>query len=176
MKIHITDTFIESLKKLKRYNISFYSFRQSIKSLIIWFPIIWKDQWWDHTFFYTILHFKLSLMEKGFRKDGNSIIHKEQADEIKLCVLILDRLIKDDYTSFDSHNKKWGQLEMKFGPPNKEGNTPLDITRPNVKTEKDEKQERIESKHWHDIEESTIKNDLFLLFKQIEKHVRRWWD
>jgi len=38
--------------------------RQGIKSLIIWFPVIWKDRWWDQYFIYVVLRHKLHLMEK----------------------------------------------------------------------------------------------------------------
>jgi hypothetical protein len=74
---------------------------QGIRNIKMWFPVVWHDRWWDHSFFYTILRFKLSLMEKGFRKWGHSTCSKKDAKKIKTCVLLLDRLIKDDYITYN---------------------------------------------------------------------------
>jgi hypothetical protein len=68
-----------------------------IKNLFVWFKIIWNDRWWDHYFFFIILHKKLSIMEKNFRKNGSHSCAEQDADKIKKCVLVIERLIKDNY-------------------------------------------------------------------------------
>ena len=78
----------------------FRSIKPGVENLIIWFPVIWKDRWWDHSFLYSILRFKLSLMEKGFRTRGMSTNSEKDAHNIKKCVLLLDRLQNDAYIDY----------------------------------------------------------------------------
>ena len=83
-----------------RYGLSVHGIKQGIRNLIIWFPVIWKDRWWDHSFLYSILRFKLSLMEEGFRTRGMSINSEKDAHNIKICILLLDRLQNDAYIDY----------------------------------------------------------------------------
>ena len=71
--------------------------KTGIKNLIIWLPIIWKDRWWDYTFLYEILRFKLILMEKKFRNYGIHKFADRDADNIKRCIMILNRILDDNY-------------------------------------------------------------------------------
>ncbi len=75
----------------------FRSFWYGVKNLIIWFPIIWKDRWWDYYFLFVLLRKKLSIMEKNFRKYGMYLYAEKDADKMKKCLLVLNRLIEDDY-------------------------------------------------------------------------------
>jgi hypothetical protein len=68
-----------------------------VKNIIFWLPIIWKDRWWDHSYIYSILKRKLEQMEYKFKTEGVSIRSKEDAKNMKTCILLLDRLIKEKY-------------------------------------------------------------------------------
>jgi len=72
-------------------------FKQGVKNLITWFPVIWQDKQWDYGYFYPILQKKLELMEKFFRTRSYSVDGDKQADKIKYAILLLNRLIEDDY-------------------------------------------------------------------------------
>lgn len=74
-----------------------YDIVRGVSNLAIWFSVIWKDRWWDHHFFFVILHKKLSLMEKNFRKHGCYTRAEKDADKMKIVVNLLDRIIKDEY-------------------------------------------------------------------------------
>jgi len=78
-----------------------HNIRIGIKNLIIWFPIIWNDRWWDYAFLLLILRKKLQLMEDGFRNKA-ACLHEDgrHEDQIEQCLLVLDRLIEDDYEYF----------------------------------------------------------------------------
>jgi len=82
----------------------FRSIRPGIKSLITWFPVIWKDRWWDHSFLYSILRKKLELMEEGFRLHGMGLHSEMDAKNMKKCILLLDRLINDAYIDYSKGN------------------------------------------------------------------------
>jgi len=52
-----------------RLSIPFRDFYRGCYNLWIWKSIIWKDRFWDYSFFTTILIFKLEQMEKYWGKD-----------------------------------------------------------------------------------------------------------
>ena len=164
------------LKKTKNF---FRSIKYGIQNLITWFPIIWKDRDWDHWYLYTILKFKLSNMEKLHRKYGHCVNSEKMADQIKVCVNLLDRLIKDEYyeMTFKNHEKKWGEAHFNWDNcEDKKGYCSLRIERDNVKTDEDKKQERKQFRRLCKIEANLRKQDVEYLFKIMEKHIQGWWD
>lgn len=153
--------------------------RQGIKSLWIWFPIIWKDRQWDHQFIYAVLRHKLHLTEQLIRHQGHHLYHVKDADKIKICINLLDRLMKDEYheTAFKAHEKKWGEMKINFKDSiNYPGMHEAVITHPNVKTDKDKITERKDFKIASNHEAALRENDLDLLFKMMRKHIQSWWD
>lgn len=157
----------------------FRSIKYGIENLINWFPVIWKDRDWDHWYLYRILKLKLSNMEKYHRKYGIALKSDRTADEIKTCVILLDRLLKDDYgdMTFKKHNEKWGEIELSWKPC--EDNDDLVeclITRTNVKDEEDEKLERKQFRRLSEHESKLIKQDIEYLFNTMKKRIQTWWD
>jgi len=151
----------------------FRNIKQGIKNLVVWFPIIWNDRWWDHTFLYDILRFKLGLMEKFFRKYGHHINAEKDADVMKHCCDILDRLIADEYCeeAYKEHGLKWGRMDMKV-----DSDGVLDFTRPNVKTDEDKFIEHEEFLECVKVENQLEKDDIKELFKIMSRNIRKWWD
>jgi len=153
--------------------------RYGIKNLIVWFPVIWKDRNWDHWFIYKILRTKLHLTEQLIRNYGHHVKHIEDADKIKKCVILLDRLIEDDYHEnvYKDHYKKWGESEMVFTDVEDHPDySEMNIKYPNVKTEEDEKLERKQFKLIMNKPQEMKDQDLDLLFKIMRKHIQSWWD
>jgi len=150
-----------------------------IKNLWIWFPVIWKDRQWDHQYIYGVLRHKLYLTEQLIRHHGYHVYHTKDADKIKVCVDLLDRLIKDEYheMAFKSHEKKWGRMKLNFKDSiNSPGVKLAVITHPNVKTDKDKINERKDFKIASQRETELREQDLDLLFKMMRKHIQSWWD
>ena len=87
-----------------------------IKSIFQWLPIVWKDRQWDHQFIYAIFRHKLHLTEQFIRNHGVHVNNIKDADKIKVCVILLDRLMKDEYheMAFKNHSEKWGNPAMIF--------------------------------------------------------------
>ena len=143
-----------------------------IKNLINWFSTIWNDKNWDSHFIFVILRYKLYLTEQFIRKYGCHVHNERDADEIKVCINLLDRIIKDEYHEnvFKDHYKKWGEPKMEF-----EGNV-LNITHPKAITDKDKKQERKEFRRIMDKPEQMKKQDIDYLFKLMARNIQGWWD
>jgi hypothetical protein len=118
-------------------------------------------------------------MEKNFRKHGHHLNHEKDADKIKICILLLNRIIKDEYLEmvYKYHDKKWGDIDFKFVPfEDHEGYSELDITRSNAKTDEEKEQERKEYRKLMHKPDELLQQDLDMLFKMLNKHIRRWWD
>ena len=94
----------------------FRSIKLGVPNLITWLPVIWKDRDWDHYFLYIIIQFKLKQMEKLQRQYGVSTNSNDYADQMKVCILLLERLIKSDYltNTLKPHEKKWGESKLNF--------------------------------------------------------------
>jgi len=172
------------LNKLKlkfKYEIRYWpkDFKTGIKNLIKWFPIIWKDRQWDRQFIYAILRHKLHLTEQFIRHNGIHVHHIKDADKIKKCVLLLDRLIKDKYHEniYQNYYKKWGNPEMFWEDYDEDPEyKTLDIKYPNVKTEEDDKLQEKQFKMKMKTEQQMKQQDLNMLFELLRKHIQTWWD
>ena len=71
--------------------------KHGVKNLIHWFPVIWKNREYDHGYFLLILATKLELMEEYFRTKSHCMDGDKQANDVKYAILLINRLIKDDY-------------------------------------------------------------------------------
>lgn len=162
----------------KFYDFFRYKIPYGTKNLIRWFPTIWNDRNYDQYFIYVILQKKLQLSEKCLR-NGHHMYAEKTADEVKLCSLILDRLIKDEYDlhAFKRHDEKWGEANFNFKEiKDKPGYSSLHITHEKVKTEKDKEEEQKDFKRSYENEQKLKEQDLDLLFKLMRKHIQGWWD
>ena len=101
----------------------------------IWFyrRVLWDDQPWDQTYIYILLRRKLQQM---IALDGMGVSWPQKQEKMHLCVLLLDRLIEEDY---------------------------IDVP-------------RIGWPEWWKYEDYMIEQDVALLFKTMQKHIRCWWD
>lgn len=86
---------------MKRFWIikQFRSFGYSIRNLIRWLPIIWKDRDWDQFYLENILIFKLKNMSKFYHQGKNvySVESDKVAAEIDEVVNLFERIQKDEY-------------------------------------------------------------------------------
>jgi hypothetical protein len=148
-----------------------------IKNLFLWFPVIWNDRQWDYYFFFILLRKKLVLMEKHFRTKAISESAYKDADNMKQCIKLLNRLINESYHNavFESHDKKWGELDIKFSDSNEDKMGKIEFIRPNV-TEENSEQERKEFRECLLIEDTLRNKDINNLFKTIKNEILKWWD
>jgi len=151
----------------------FRNLKKGIWNVISWFPIVWNDRDWDYCFLYELLKFKLERMERCLREHGHSIDSEKDANSIQECIVILKRLIKDDYVAEDwvQMHKKWGEFEFQD---TENGHTKLALS--GVKTEEDEEEYSADIKNCCKHEESMVQKDLNDLFENMKLNIRRWWD
>jgi len=164
------------MKKIWKF---FRSIKYGIQNIIKWFPVIWQDRDWDHWFILKIFHFKLNEVEKFQRKYGNSVTHEKIADQIKIAILLLDRLIKDEYLEnvLKPHEKKWGDSEFIFTPiKGNKGYSSLDLKVEKANTEEEKKQESKERSILYKHSDALKQQDLDMLFKHMRKYIEGWWD
>ena len=167
--------------KIKRmYDYIRYDIPRGIKNLVIWFPTVWRDRQWDHQFIYIMLRQKLHFTEQFIRKHGIHVNNIEDADEIKTCVDILDRLINDVHhdEAFKRHYEIFGRPDFKWNDVDDEEEdlVQLEIDYPNVKTEEDKRQERINFRDACQEEVYLREYDLAKLFKYMNEYIQGWWD
>jgi len=67
------------------------------QNLIKYFKVVWNDRDWDFNDIYFLLQTKLEYVEHYTRRYGNHEESEQDADNIKKCIELIDKLIKDDY-------------------------------------------------------------------------------
>lgn len=75
------------------YHKDFYN---GVKNLIRWFPTIWKDRDWDHTYIYEVLRVKLEFQAKYIGERGIHIDAKRDAEKMRLVSKLI-KLHQDDF-------------------------------------------------------------------------------
>ena len=119
----------------------------------------------------------MSFMEKAIR-DGHHLNADKCADEIKLCVSLIDRISKQEYCELEykHHREKWGESEWLTYDVGKKNLTGVKIRYPNVKTEED--QEKCDNE-FLDIgrrDGYLLEQDIKYLFHVMGRKIRTWWD
>lgn len=142
--------------------------------MVLFIPVLYKVVPWDYSSIYSLLFHWFKRMEKAQREDDLHLHSNKRADEIHLCVLLLERLKDDRYSAFDEHERYWGESVHWF--------TPLEnrysqyhSTRKNIKTEEDKQLEKKQFRACVKHEEYLKQQDLDYLFKVINKKHRGWW-
>lgn len=98
-----------------------YYFFISIKNLIRWFSIIFKDRDWDHTFILRILYYKLKFIRIRYERNEMFVGQDIEIKWLKKCEYLLDYVInsrgwedieEDKYLNIKNIKsiKKWPQV------------------------------------------------------------------
>lgn len=73
-------------------------FKQGVKNIIYWFPIIWKDRNWDEGYIFNILKHKLKAQADYIsRRDWHTRAQLD-AKRMRLCVKLIEKVQEEDYT------------------------------------------------------------------------------
>ena len=76
----------------------YYNTKNGIKSLIIYFPIVWETRNWEYCFLLQMQKFQLELLLKSIKKGSETDetrIPKEK--DMERCIELLNNLIEDNY-------------------------------------------------------------------------------
>ena len=162
--------------KIKRF------FRR-IYNLYRWFPIIWKDQDWDHSYIFEILKFKLKNQAEYIGYHDRHMSAKRDAEIMMLCVRLIDKVQDEWYGReyFDYHKSELTFIDSISHP----GSYEMDIKHiSNNYEDYFKKYPRIYKqsigKDDHEtayrIAKTNEERAHKLLFKILEENIRRWWD
>lgn len=172
------------------------NFFRSIKNVIRWFPIIWKDKDWDDSYIFKILKFKLQNQAKYIGDRDWHESAKRDAEIMLLCTRLIDKLVNDDYgiEYFDYHETKFRFIDIPDKPGYKEmlfdeisehyddyfKKYPL-IYKRVINGEqwiplKDREEKEIKHLIAMNIAHINEKRVSKLLFKILEENIQKWWD
>ena len=73
------------------------TFMASVKKILEWFPVIWKDRDWDHTYFYLILKHKLEMMSEYEKKYAIAEKSDEIAAKMDEAISLIEKILNYDY-------------------------------------------------------------------------------
>ncbi len=82
------------------YEDNVWGLTHRVKNLICWFPIIWNDHWYDYAFILRLLNYKFKQMEVNFAKYGMSTKNDKVIRQLKICKVLTQRLMDDDYNDY----------------------------------------------------------------------------
>jgi hypothetical protein len=72
-------------------------FKQGVKNIIYWFPIIWKDRNWDDGYIFNILKHKLKAQAKYIGDRDFHTRAQQDARRMRLCVKLIEKVQEEDY-------------------------------------------------------------------------------
>ena len=91
-----------------------YVFRQGIKNIIKWIPVIFFDRWYDWSYLTVIMEFKLRDMAKNFEKYGHYIGSSKDAKRMLICAILLKRINSDEYYKTSNYNAKIAEYRRDY--------------------------------------------------------------
>ncbi|MFA5153071.1 MAG: hypothetical protein WC554_10960 [Clostridia bacterium] len=129
------------------------NFIYSVKNIIKWIPVLWKDREWDYMFLYEIVYQKIHNMRKYHEKANFFVGVENEIKWMKVCEKLLRILIDSTYWEDEYDNK------------------PLNIRKMNLTDVYLKLYEKNNGRT--DIREEKAKR---LLFKILSWRVEYWWD
>jgi hypothetical protein len=73
-------------------------FKQGVKNILYWFPVIWKDRDWDGHYIFEILQHKLTAQANYIGKRDFHTRAQQDARRMRLCVKLIKKVQEEDYT------------------------------------------------------------------------------
>lgn len=82
---------------------------ESIKNLLRWFPVIFKDRDWDHTFILRILYYKIKFIRLRYERNKMFVGQDIEIKWLKMCEYLLKYIIDNKGWEDIESIKKWPQ-------------------------------------------------------------------
>ena len=74
-----------------------HNIKYGLQNLWDYFPLIWRDRDYDWEYLAKLMEFKINRIADHIGKYGHHVCAAEDVKEMRLCVLLLRRIIADDY-------------------------------------------------------------------------------
>jgi hypothetical protein len=85
-------------------------FKQGVKNLWYWFPIIWKDRNWDGHYIYEVMKHKLKAQSNYIGRRDLHTRAQQDARRMRICVELIEK-IQDDFYQMEymdyAKDKHW---------------------------------------------------------------------
>lgn len=91
-----------------------YNLKYGIKNLFKYFKVIWNDRHWDYSFILILLKFKLETIKNSYSKKHYSTDVPYQLKYINICIILLDRLIENNFLKEELNNLYEGKEFLEF--------------------------------------------------------------
>lgn len=156
----------------------FYNLKNGIRNLVSWVPVIWGDHDFDYHYLLRIMHHKISMMEKFFNSDDTHILDADEvAKDLKVCRILLKRIIDDEYilNATEPLDKKWGDLKIWSEPTDNPNFTSVEVGRPHL-SEKNQVIAKKAQRRANEHSENMKQQDLEFFVKIFRKKLFGWWD
>lgn len=158
----------------------FRTIKTLVRNIRKYWRVLLSDKDWDYEFLLELLKTKLDSMSDSFRHSGVTISSERSAREMKICSLLIDRILNKDYSEY--YNKvaeeRYGELEIECHPTERKGFTRVEIFRPKLRSASpaEVKKARKQDERAYLKAEAQKKADLTYLCKIINKKLFNWWD
>lgn len=157
-------------------------FKQGIRNLINWFPIIWEDRDYSTSYIFKVLKQKLYFVSKYHIKKQHYVGWEREVERMILCIKLIDYVSNDHYDKIaqDYISDKYGKSEFSFTPvPDDEKHKDYSlmvIKHENIENGK-YTQEEYDADYTKLMKEARDKHDKArtLLFKILSLHIEKWW-
>lgn len=164
------------------------TFLQGCKNVMKWFPIIWRDRDYDHSYILSVIKFKLEKQAKYLDSKNRFISTPSNVKYMNICSDLLDRLINDTYgLEYQDYidTKFYSKLS------DIKGNNNEDYYELKIETANDrlddyfrkyklvyKKLSKIDDRHSISVRIGCLNHERArkLLFKILDEKIEGWWD
>jgi len=109
-------TVFEKIRLWWKFDGRYYhkNFIEGVKNLWKWFPVIWKDRDWDHTFIYELIKVKLNNQADYIGGHDRHTRAKRDAELMRLTSRLIQRCQDDHYDMeyMDYHESNFNWLDI----------------------------------------------------------------
>lgn len=96
----------------------FKRFGRFLVKLKEYIPVLWDDFEFDYIYLLKIMRLKMKRMSEHMDEHGITVSSPRKARELRICTILIDRIIADDYIALQSRklDEEYGELEFNSEP------------------------------------------------------------
>lgn len=152
--------------------------KTSIKNIIYWFPIIWKDRDWDDHYIFEILKHKLKAVSKHHEEKKHYVGWEREVSLMNTAIKLMGYVQNEHYSdvAHEILDKKYGESEWIFTPVPNSTNSRLTFKHSNVENGT-YTEAQYDTEYRKLMAEARNKHEKArkLLFRILEERIERYW-
>lgn len=158
------------------YGHPWYCLKRGVTNLIKWFPLIWKNDVFDHCYLLDVVDKQLDEMEKFWYSDNPHVMKKEQVAKRITWTRKLLKMYRDEYytmKAYDTYKEKYPGDMFRDSEPCDVDDFGVVLTYRCTPTMKDNEREFYRGL----MDPAQVKDEkVFKLFISNFSRLRNWWD